>query len=82
MFGDEAVQNLTDEKSGYSYNDPNKGTYVFFKRDTTPVKGLISGSVFSGGSLMLGVILGLIAGVGLTMLITFSSRKRRERRAS
>ena len=82
MFGDEAVQNLTDEKSGYSYNDPNEGTYVFFKRDTTPVKGLISGSVFSGGSLMLGVILGLIAGVGLTMLITFSSRKRRERRAS
>ncbi len=82
MFGDEAVQNLTDEKSGYSYNDPNEGTYVFFKRDTTPVKGLIAGSVFSGGSLMLGVILGLIAGVGLTMLITFSSRKRRERKAS
>ena len=82
MFGDEAVQNLTDVKSGYSYNDPNEGTYVFFKRDTTPVKGLIAGSVFSGGSLMLGVILGLIAGVGLTMLITFSSRKRRERKAS
>ena len=82
MFGDEAVQNLTDVKSGYSYNDPNEGTYVFFKRDTTPVKGLIAGSVFSGGSLMLGAILGLIAGVGLTMLITFSSRKRRERRAS
>jgi hypothetical protein len=82
MFGDEAVQNLTDVKSGYSYNDPNEGTYVFFKRDTTPVKGLISGSVFSGGSLMLGAILGLIAGVGLTMLITFSSRKRRERKAS
>ena len=82
MFGDEAVQNLTDEKSGYSYNDPNKGTYVFFKRDTTPVKGLIAGSVFSGGSLLLGAILGLIAGVGLTMLITFSSKKRRERRAS
>ncbi len=82
MFGDEAVQNLTDVKSGYSYNDPNEGTYVFFKRDTTPVKGLISGSVFSGGSLMLGAILGLIAGGGLTMLITFSSRKRRERKAS
>ena len=82
MFGDEAVQNLTDAKSDYSYNDPNKGTYVFFKRDTTPVKGLISGSVFSGGSLMLGVILGLIAGVGLMLLISFSSRKRRERRAS
>ena len=79
MFGEEAVQNLTDEKSGYSYNDPNEGTYVFFKRDTTPVKGLIAGSVFSGGSLMLGALLGLIAGGGLTMLITFSARKRREK---
>ena len=84
MFGDEAVQNLTDASKSMPlcYNDPHEGTYVFFKRDTTPVKGLIAGSVFSGGSLLLGAILGLIAGVGLTMLITFSSKKRRERRAS
>ena len=81
MFGEEAVQNLTDASKSMPlcYNDPNEGTYIFFKRDTAKTA---VGSLFSGGSLMLGALLGLIAGGGLTMLITFSSRKRRERKAS
>jgi hypothetical protein len=61
------------------YNDPNEGTYIFFKRDTAQTA---AGSLFSGGSLMLGALLGLIVGGGLMMLITFSSRKRRERKAA
>ena len=81
MFGEEAVQNLTDASKSMPlcYNDPHEGTYIFFKRDTAKTA---VGSLFSGGSLMLGALLGLIAGGGLTMLITFSSRKRRERKAS
>ena len=79
MFGDDAVQNLTDFKSGYSYNDPNKGTYVFFLRDEKPdASSSAAGSLFSGGPLAAAAVLGAVAGGGLMALLVFSVRKRRE----
>ncbi|HBE15581.1 MAG TPA: hypothetical protein DCY72_04990 [Ruminococcaceae bacterium] len=78
MFGDEAVQNLTDEKSGYSYNDPNEGTYVFFKRDTAKTA---AGSLFSGGSLILGGLIGLAAGGLLTFAVIQLTNKKKKKKA-
>ena len=82
MFGEAAVQNLTDSKA-LCYNDPNEGTYVFYKQDTTPVNGqTAAGSLFSGGSIALGLIVGLLAGGGLMWLLTIPSRKKREKDAA
>ena len=74
MFGEEAAQNLTESKpKPLCYNDPKEGTYVFFKVDTSATA---AGSLFSGGSLMIGVLIGLV-GSGLIWLLTFSSKKRK-----
>ncbi len=79
MFGETAVQNLTDEKNKYSYNDPYGGTYVYFKRDVAAVKEqTAAGSLFSGGSIALGAIIGLLVGGGLMALLIVSARKRKE----
>ncbi len=78
MFGEEAVQNLTDEKSGYSYNDPNEGTYVFFKRDTAKTA---AGSLFSGGSLALGGVIGLAVGGLLTFAVIQLANKKKKKEA-
>jgi hypothetical protein len=80
MFGEEAAQNLTEsEPKHLCYNDPKEGTYVFFKVDTSATA---AGSLFSGGSLMIGVLIGLVVGGGLMWLLTFSSKKRKEKSAS
>jgi hypothetical protein len=86
MFGETAAQNLTVSTAAqhYCYNDPYDGTYVYFKQDTKPVKeqtaaNTATGSVFSGGSLAVGVVIGLLAGGGLTFLLLFSTKKRKEK---
>ena len=81
MFGEEPAQNLTQAASPLRlcYNDPHEGTYVFFKLDT---KATAAGSLFSDGSLMIGVLIGLVVGGGLMWLLTFSSKKRKEKSAS
>ena len=76
-FGEKAAFNLTS--LFYCYNDPNKGTYVYYKHDNAFVKDLTAAaSVFSGGSIALGAVLGLIVGGGVMLLLTFSVRKRKE----
>ena len=76
-FGEKDVFNLTSRL--YCYNDPNEGTYVYFKNDTSTVKDLTAaGSTFSGGSLAIGVAAGLLGGAALTLILLFSTRKRRE----
>ena len=76
-FGEQNAFNLTYPK--YCYNDPYDGTYVFFKNDTATVKDLsTTGSAFSGGTLAIGAVLGLAAGIGLTLLFTVASKKRKE----
>ena len=76
-FGEKDVFNLTSKL--YCYNDPNEGTYVYFKNDTSTVKDLTAaGSTFSGGSLAIGVAAGLLGGAALTLILLFSTRKRRE----
>ena len=77
-FGEkDVVFNLTSRL--YCYNDPNDGTYVYFKNDTSTVKDLTAaGSTFSGGSLAIGVAAGLLGGAALTLILLFSTRKRRE----
>ena len=76
-FGEKAAFNLTSPF--YCYNDPNEGTYVYYKHDNAFVKDLTAAaSVFSGGSLALGAVLGLIVGGGVMLLLTFSVRKRKE----
>ena len=80
MFGDTVPWNLTYPK--YAYNDPYDGTYVYFKNDTATVKDqTAAGSLFSGGSLAIGAVLGLVVGGSLAFLLSFSTRKRRERAA-
>ena len=80
-FGEQNAFNLTSKL--YCYNDPNDGTYVYFKNDTATVKDLsTTGSAFSGGTLAIGAVLGLAAGIGLTLLFTVSSKKRKENRAA
>ena len=76
-FGEKAAFNLTS--LFYCYNDPNEGTYVYYKHDNAFVKDLTAAaSVFSGGSIALGAVLGLIVGGGVMLLLTFSVRKRKE----
>ena len=76
-FGEQNAFNLTSKL--YCYNDLYDGTYVFFKNDTATVKDLsTTGSTFSGGTLAIGAVLGLAAGIGLTLLFTVASKKRKE----
>ena len=80
-FGEQNAFNLTSKL--YCYNDPNDGTYIFFKNDTSTVKDLsTTGSAFSGGSLAIGAVLGIAVGVGFTMLFTVASKKRKENQAA
>ena len=80
MFGEEAVQNLTDASKSMPlcYNDPNEGTYIFFKRDTAKTA---AGSLFSGGSLALGGVIGLAAGGLLTFGITRLAGRKKKKKA-
>ncbi|MBR1482108.1 MAG: hypothetical protein IJ598_03960 [Ruminococcus sp.] len=76
-FGEQNAFNLTSKL--YCYNDPNDGTYVYFKNDTSTVKDLsTTGSLFSGGFIALGTVAGVVIGVGLTLLFTAASKKRKE----
>ncbi len=78
MFGETAAQNLTTTKGDICYNDPNEGTYVFFKRDVVSADTQTAGSVFSGGSLVLGAVIGLAAGCLITFIITrIAGRKKK-----
>ena len=64
----------------YCYNDPNDGTYVYFKNDTATVKDLTAtGSLFSGGSIALGAFIGLIVGSALTIFIVNNKKKKEEK---
>ena len=78
-FGEKSAFNLTSKY--YCYNDPNNGTYVFFKNDNATVKALTAaGSLFSGGSIMIGVGIGLVAGSVITVIIMKAvSKKKKEK---
>ena len=78
MFGSGSVFNLTHYP--YCYKDPYEGTYVYFKTDTVSVKDqTAAGSVFSGGSLAIGAVAGLLVGCVATFLITrFTGKKKKE----
>ena len=76
-FSQGSAFNLTHRP--FCYNDPYDGTYVYFKTDTVSVKEqTAAGSLFSGGSLAIGVVAGLLVGSAFTLLLSFSIRKRRE----
>ena len=61
----------------YCYNDPSEGTYVYFKNDTSTVKDLTAtGSLFSGGSIALGALVGLIVGSAITLFIVNNKKKK------
>ena len=80
MFGEEAVQNLTDASKSMPlcYNDPHEGTYIFFKRDTAKTA---AGSLFSGGSLALGGVIGLAVGGLLTFAVIQLANKKKKKEA-
>ena len=81
MFGSGSVFNLTHYP--YCYKDPYEGTYVYFKTDTVSVKDqTAAGSVFSGGSLAIGAVAGLLVGCGLTFLITRIAGKKKKKEAT
>ncbi|MBQ7745783.1 MAG: hypothetical protein IJT85_09520, partial [Ruminococcus sp.] len=75
-FGEkDVVFNLTSRL--YCYNDPSEGTYVYFKNDTSTVKDLTAtGSLFSGGSIALGALVGLIVGSAITLFIVNNKKKK------
>ena len=78
-FGEQNAFNLTSKL--YCYNDPNDGTYVYFKNDTATVKDLsTTGSAFSGGSLALGTVIGLILGGVVTFAVmTIIAKKKKKK---
>ena len=75
-FGEkDVVFNLTSRL--FCYNDPSEGTYVYFKNDTSTVKDLTAtGSLFSGGSIALGALVGLIVGSAITLFIVNKKKKK------
>ena len=78
-FGEKGAFNLTSKY--YCYNDPNNGTYIFFKNAASTVKDIAAtaGSMFSGGSLAIGAAGGLIVGVVATLLLaSFAKKKKKE----
>ena len=78
-FGENNAFNLTSKL--YCYNDPNDGTYVYFKNDTATVKDLsTTGSAFSGGSLALGTVIGLILGGVVTFAIVTIINKTKKKK--
>ena len=79
-FGEKAAFNLTSPF--YCYNDPNKGTYVYYKHDNAFVKDLTAaGSVFSGSSIALGSVIGLIVGCAVTAIIMAVAGKKKKKTA-
>ncbi|MEE3428622.1 MAG: hypothetical protein VZQ55_06620, partial [Ruminococcus sp.] len=79
-FSQGSAFNLTHKP--FCYKDPYDGTYVYFKTDTVSVKEqTAAGSLFSGGSLAIGAVAGLLVGGAVVLLLSFSVRKRREVRS-
>ena len=79
-FGEKSAFNLTSLY--YCYNDPNKGTFVYYKHDNASVKDTTAaGSVFSGGSIALGAVIGLIAGGALKAIIMTAAGKKKKKTA-
>ena len=79
-FGEKNAFNLTSRL--YCYNDPNNGTYVYFKNDTATVKELTtSGSTFSGGMVAIGTVAGVLFGGAVTYLIMMLINKRKKYKA-
>ena len=76
-FGEKGAFNLTSKY--YCYNDPNEGTYVFFKNAASTVKDLTAaGSMFSGGAIAIGAVGGLIVGSLITVVRMKRARKKKQ----
>ena len=83
-FGEKAAFNLTSKY--YCYDDPNKGTYVFFKNEEATVKELTqtntannaatTGSIFSGTSFAIGAAAGILIGIIIAVLIVKARKKK------
>ncbi len=60
MFGEDSAQNLTNEQSGYTYDDDKEGIYLFYNTDTSA----FAGSVFSNSSyILVSVAAAIVVGV-------------------
>ncbi len=60
MFGEDSAQNLTNEQSGYTYDDDKDGIYMFFNTDASA----FTGSVFTNSIYLLAsVAAALLVGV-------------------
>ena len=83
-FGESSAFNLTSKY--YCYNDPNEGTYVFFKNEEATVKELTqtntannaatTGSMFSGTSFAIGAAAGILIGILIAVLIVKARKKK------
>ncbi len=77
MFGEDSVQNLTNEQSGYTYDDDKNGIYLFFNTDANA----FAASIFTKGSYIIvsaaaAIVVGIAAFVG-----GMNFQKKRKRRA-
>ena len=83
MFGTpNAAQNLTfaDGESGYSYNDKEGGTYLFFKRDNSLDEDMFgAGTAMGNTGLVLRIIAPVIIGIGIGCGFTTIVKKRRKK---
>ena len=60
MFGENSAQNLTNEQSGYTYDDDKEGIYLFYNMDASA----FAGSVFSNSSyILVSVAAAIVIGV-------------------
>ena len=80
-FGEKNAFNLTSRL--YCYNDPNNGTYVYFKNDTaTDTDFTAAGLMLSGGSLTLVIGAGVLAGCAFTLLMLKLDSKRKKKKTA
>ncbi len=75
MFAESVAQNLTNEKSGYTYSNDKNGIYLFYGTDDI----VYAGSVFSNSTY---VIIGAFAVVILILITFFIIRNAKKRRTN
>ena len=73
MFGSSAAFNLND--SHFDWNDDADSVYVYFQRDDAPLS--TAGTGFSGGTLAIGAVCGLVIGVLGVVLAGTAAKKRK-----
>ncbi len=75
-FCESTAQNLTNEKSGYTYNDSKKGIYLFYSTDNAAYAGSV---VTDGGYVLIGGCAAVVF-AGIAYFVINSIKKKKEKK--